>query len=240
MGIMTSYGSYNEVRKPIILDNCIICFCNSGMSFIAGFAVWSVVGFLQASNNLAKTKTSSAGLAFIAYPAAIDEMPGSNFWTILLGLVLFMLGIDSAFSMVEATSTVICDTPSGKKIPRMFVAFILCFFGFLISIPFCTNWGYVLFDVIDHYLCAYLLIIVGIMQCFGVGWGFDAEMNMSKSEGHAKALKVLTLSYWFWTVLLPIVFVAIEKPAIGLPITGAVMLLLAVLPSFLIAKLPFA
>lgn len=184
MGIMTSYGSYNEIRKPIILDNFVISFCNSGMSFIAGFAVWSVVGFLQASNNLAKTKTSSAGLAFIAYPAAIDEMPGSNFWCVLLGLVLFMLGIDSAFSMVEATSTVICDTPSGKKIPRMFVAFFLCFFGFLISIPFCTNWGYVLFDVIDHYLCAYLLIIVGIMQCFGVGWGFDAEQTMAKSDKH--------------------------------------------------------
>jgi len=237
---MTSYGSYNEVRKPIILDNCIICFCNSGMSFIAGFAVWSVVGFLQASNNLAKTKTSSAGLAFIAYPAAIDEMPASNFWTILLGLVLFMLGIDSAFSMVEATSTVICDTPSGKKIPRMFVAFMLCFVGFLISIPFCTNWGYVLFDVIDHYLCAYLLIIVGIMQCFGVGWGFDAEMTMAKSENHAKALKFLTLSYWTWCIILPIVFVAIGKPGIGLVVNGVVMLLLAVLPSYFIAKLPFS
>jgi SNF family Na+-dependent transporter len=46
MGIMTSYGSYNEIRKPIIMDNCIIAFCNSGMSFIAGFAVWSIVGFL--------------------------------------------------------------------------------------------------------------------------------------------------------------------------------------------------
>ena len=236
MGIMTSYGSYNEIRKPIILDNCIISFCNSGMSFIAGFAVWSVVGFLQATNNLAKTKTSSAGLAFIAYPAAIDEMPGKNFWTILLGLVLFMLGIDSAFSMVEATSTVICDTPSGKKIPRMFVAFILCFFGFLISIPFCTNWGYVLFDVIDHYLCAYLLIIVGIMQCFGVGWGFDAEMNMAKSEDHAKAIKFLTLSYWAISTILPIVFVIIEKPGIGIPITGAVMLLFSIVPSWFIAK----
>jgi SNF family Na+-dependent transporter len=234
MGIMTSYGSYNEVRKPIILDNCIICFCNSGMSFIAGFAVWSVVGFLQATNNLAKTKTSSAGLAFIAYPAAIDEMPGSNFWTVLLGLVLFMLGIDSAFSMVEATSTVICDTPSGKHIPRMFVAFFLCFFGFLISIPFCTNWGYILFDVIDHYLCAYLLIIVGIMQCFGVGWGFDAEMNMGKSEEHAKSIKFLTLSFWAVSVIFPLVFVIIEKTTIGIIITFGIMLVFTVLPSYFI------
>lgn len=205
------------------------------MSFIAGFAVWSVVGFLQATNNLAKTKTSSAGLAFIAYPAAIDEMPWSNFWTVLLGLVLFMLGIDSAFSMVEATSTVICDTPSGKNIPRMFVAFFLCFLGFLISIPFCTNWGYVLFDVIDHYLCAYLLIIVGIMQCFGVGWGFDAEDTMKKSDGHAASLKFLTLSFWFITVVLPIIFIAIEKSLIGILVTFGVMLLFSVLPSYFIA-----
>jgi SNF family Na+-dependent transporter len=203
------------------------------MSFIAGFAVWSVVGFLQSTNNLAKTKTSSAGLAFIAYPAAIDEMPGSNFWTIMLGLVLFMLGIDSAFSMVEATSTVICDTPSGKHLPRMFVAFVLCFFGFLISIPFCTNWGYVLFDVIDHYLCAYLLIIVGIMQCFGVGWGFDAEETMKKSDGHSKSLKFLTLSFWFFTTVLPIVFIIIETPFVGILITFGVVFIFSVLPSYM-------
>lgn len=143
-----------------------------------------------------------------------------------------MLGIDSAFSMVEATSTVICDTPSGKHIPRMFVAFILCFFGFLISIPFCTNWGYVLFDVIDHYLCAYLLIIVGIMQCFGVGWGFDAEDCLNKSDGHRKSLKYLTLSYWFLCTVLPIVFIAIEKPAIGIFITFGVIFVVSVIPSF--------
>ena len=46
MGIMTSYGSYNPVRKPIIMDNMIICISNSLLSFIAGFAVWSVVGYL--------------------------------------------------------------------------------------------------------------------------------------------------------------------------------------------------
>ena len=46
MGIMTSYGSYNDIRKPIIMDNLIISLCNSCLSFIAGFAVWSVVGYL--------------------------------------------------------------------------------------------------------------------------------------------------------------------------------------------------
>lgn len=46
MGIMTSYGSYNKVDKPIIMDNMIIAISNSMFSFVAGFAVWSIVGYL--------------------------------------------------------------------------------------------------------------------------------------------------------------------------------------------------
>lgn len=52
MGIMTSYGSYNEIKKPIILDGVIISICNCSFSFIAGFAVWTVVGYLESINKL--------------------------------------------------------------------------------------------------------------------------------------------------------------------------------------------
>jgi len=47
MGIFTSFGSYNPIRKPIIMDNLIICFSNSGFSFIAGFGVWAIIGYLN-------------------------------------------------------------------------------------------------------------------------------------------------------------------------------------------------
>lgn len=137
-------------------------------------------------------------------------MAGSNIWAVLLGLTLFLLGIDSAFSMVEATSTVICDTPTGKKIPRMFVAFLLNVVGFVLSIPFCTNWGYVLFDVIDHYLCVYLLLLVGILQCFGCGWGFDAGETMAKSDVHKRALLWLSATFWMILCIVGIVFVCVE------------------------------
>jgi SNF family Na+-dependent transporter len=216
MGIMTSYGSYNSVRKPIIMDNMIIAFSNSLTSFIAGFAVWSVVGFLQATDSLAKSKTSSLGLAFIAYPTAIDEMPAANFWTILLGLTLYLLGIDSAFSMVEATATVVCDTYWGSQFPRTFVAFVLCTVGFLISILFCTNFGFFLFDVIDYYLSNGLLIIVGLLQCLGCGWGFDTEHTFNKSEKHANSLFALTVSYWSCLVCVALFFVSADNTAAGI------------------------
>lgn len=235
MGIMTSYGSYNPVRKPIIMDNMIICVSNSFLSFIAGFAVWSVVGYLQAKDNMAKGSTASIGLAFIAYPTACDLMSKPNFWSILLALTLFTLGVDSAFSMVEATATVICDTPWGKQFPRSFVAFVLCVVGFVLSIPFCTNWGFFLFDVVDHYLCNYLLVIVGILQCAGCGWGFDAENTFKKSANHEAGLRYLTYSFWAITILFGIVFPAIKMVKLGMIVGIPVLLLFSIIPSYFMA-----
>jgi SNF family Na+-dependent transporter len=125
MGVMTSYASYNRKNKPIIRDVFVISFGNCLLSFFAGFAVFSVVGYLHGIDAPVKNNTSSSGLAFVAYPAAAETMPGSNFWILLLGLTLFTLGIDTAFSLVEAISTVIYDTEKGKAIPRKLSALVV-------------------------------------------------------------------------------------------------------------------
>lgn len=235
---MTSYGSYNEVKKPIILDSFIISCCNCGFSFIAGFAVWSIVGYLEKQGTLKETKTSSVGLAFITYPTAIDLMPGSNIWAFLLGCTLFMLGIDSSFSAIEATSTVICDTAWGGVVPRSFVAFVLCIFGFMGSIPFCTNWGFTLFDVVDHYLCAYLLLMIGILQAFGCGWFFDAAPNMAKSDGHRKSILMLSISYWTLLLLIGTIATLLDQVAIGFISMSVTWILVCVPVSFKLSELP--
>jgi solute carrier family 6 GABA transporter-like protein 1 len=239
MGIMTSYGSYNPLKKPIIMDNLVICLSNSTVSFVCGFAVWAIVGFLEAKNSLAKSKTSSAGLAFIAYPTAVDMMKWSNLWAFMLGMTLFLLGVDSAFSMVEATATVLADLKTLQHVPRSFIAFMICFAGFLFSVPFCTNWGFVLFDVIDHYLCTYLLFLCGIFQCFGCGWGFDVEETLQRSPQHALSLKYLSFSFWTYLLIVGLIFVLLEEVPVGIAVLAAGILLFCLLPSFLLSKLPF-
>ena len=82
----------------------------------------------------------------------MDTMPGGNFWAILFALTLFTLGIDSAFSLVEASSTVIADTETGKRMPRKLIALILCVVGAFSSLLFTHNWGFTYFDCVDHYL----------------------------------------------------------------------------------------
>ena len=112
MGGMTSLASYNRRNKPIVADSVIICLANSAVSFIAGFAVWSVVGYVDLTLKM-KLPKASIGLVFITYPVAINTFEvNNNFWALLLGFTMFTLGIDSGFGITEAVSTAICDFPS--------------------------------------------------------------------------------------------------------------------------------
>ena len=46
---------------------------------------------------------------------------------------------------------------------------------------FCTNWGWIMFDLIDHYLSDYGVILVGLLQCISVGWVFEASSTANKT-----------------------------------------------------------
>jgi neurotransmitter:Na+ symporter, NSS family len=77
-------------------------------------------------------------------------------------LFLYLSGIDSAFSYAESLVTNIIDAHKGV-VSRPLVAFGVCFLGILISIVFTTNFGWILFDLVDHYISNYLILLVGLL-----------------------------------------------------------------------------
>lgn len=198
MGIMTSYGSYNHVDTPIIANSIIISLTNSLISFISGFVVWSIIGYLKYMKSSVSQKTSSIGLAFIAYPTATVSMGGSNFWCLCLFATIFLLGIDSAFSMVEAASTVIHDQLE-NRMSRPKISFILCVTGVIISLFFCLDVGLYIFDSVDHFLNTYVMMLLGIFECIGVGWFYKYEETIEKIG--RKSYMIYTAGYWFSLLL---------------------------------------
>ena len=67
MGVMTAYASYNPLNQNVALDEKVISLLDVGVSFISGFAVYSVLGHLQANYPLAEGdwySKASLGLAF--------------------------------------------------------------------------------------------------------------------------------------------------------------------------------
>ena len=204
MGIMTSYGSYNNSNAPVISNSLIISISNSFVSFLSGFVVWSVIGYLAHIESPVSDEVSSIGLAFIAYPTAAAVMKGATIWNLILFMTIFLLGIDSAFSMVEALSTVVYDYV-GDKMSRPKINLILCTFGALCSLIFCLDIGIYIFDVIDHFLNAYMMMLIGILECVGVGWFLEFERVKEKLG--TVSCYAYSLGYWGALLIsLPITF----------------------------------
>jgi len=67
MGSLTSYGSYNPIKKPIIADTFIIALGNSLVSFVSGFAVWGIVGYMKETTGQ-DPATGGTSLVFVTYP----------------------------------------------------------------------------------------------------------------------------------------------------------------------------
>ncbi|GLD49354.1 sodium- and chloride-dependent GABA transporter 3-like isoform X1 [Lates japonicus] len=86
-GTLIVLGSYNEYN-----NNCF-----NGTSFVAGFVVFSVLGFMAQKQGITvdTVAESGPGLAFIAYPQATAMMPLPQFWTVCFFLMLIFLSVDT-------------------------------------------------------------------------------------------------------------------------------------------------
>ena len=94
-------------------DTLILAAFNEGTCLISGFVIFSVIGFMAKtegkkvsevadsgkSNSMNKFDTKRAflgpGLAFVAYPAAVAQLPFAPFWSALFFIMLIFIGLDS-------------------------------------------------------------------------------------------------------------------------------------------------
>ena len=64
----------------------------------------------QTNLPLSSVVQSGIVLAFVSFPAAIAEMPGSVFWSGIFFFMVLLLGLDTQFTVVELCCTAIMDT----------------------------------------------------------------------------------------------------------------------------------
>ncbi|XP_056273176.1 sodium- and chloride-dependent GABA transporter 2 isoform X2 [Pseudoliparis swirei] len=101
LGCLTALGSYNKYNNNCYRDCLSLCFLNSGTSFIAGFAIFSILGFMANEQNvpISEVAESGPGLAFIAYPRAVSMMPFAPLWACCFFTMIVFLGLDSQGGM---------------------------------------------------------------------------------------------------------------------------------------------
>jgi solute carrier family 6 GABA transporter-like protein 1 len=156
-GYFTSYASYNQKHSNAVMDAVLICSSNVLFENFAAFAVFGVVGYLRRWPTDG-VRLGAFVVGFLTLPEAVLQMPGANFWAVLLFFTLIVLGFSSAFVMLDVVATLLVD--SGLKASRPTIVSVITLVSFLLCLPYCTEFGYYLLDGVDRWINNVALIAV--------------------------------------------------------------------------------
>ncbi|XP_040165775.1 sodium-dependent proline transporter isoform X1 [Anopheles arabiensis] len=183
-GGILNMASYNQFKNNTKLDSIVIPIVNCGTSILAGFVVFSVLGYFSHQTGLpvASAATGGPGLAFITYPEAISMLPLSPLWACLFFSMLFFLGVDSMFVQIEAIVSSVMDVLPRLRPMKLQVTAGTCFLLFLLSIACVTQGGMYLVQLLDWYSGSISVILVCIVEVITVGWIYGCEQFVRDVE----------------------------------------------------------
>ena len=203
-GIMITYASFLKKKSDLTNNAFIVALADAGTAFLAGFAVFSVVGYLTVSQGIGIGELAMAGpgLTFVTYPTAISLLPfAAAIFGMFFFIALLTFGIDSAFSMIEPISASANDK---WNISKAKATGIMCILGFFLSIIFTTGAGVHLLEILNHFITDFGLVTIGLLECIIFGWMF----KLYRLREHANETSDIILGRW-WDVLIKFVIPAI-------------------------------
>ena len=221
--VMLSYASFLHRRSDINNNALIIGLGDVGTSFIAGIAVFSMLGAMSAATGTPVPELvpeGTVGLSFIVFPYGLTQLPASAFFSCVFFLALLTLGIDSAFSIVEACLASVCD--SKTKWPRKYVLPVICVLGAGIGLVFTTgrgglNW----LDLTDGLINGpFGILIVALAECLVVGWAWNGKFVRQMRE-HANERSDWRLFAW-WDIVIRYVAPGFLSVLIAWSVSGMV------------------
>ncbi|KAJ8382766.1 hypothetical protein SKAU_G00035440 [Synaphobranchus kaupii] len=187
-GCLTALGSYNKYNNNCYRDSVALCFLNCGTSFIAGFAIFSILGFMSYEQNvpISQVAQSGPGLAFIAYPRAVSMMPFPPLWACCFFIMIVLLGLDSQFVCVESLVTAVVDMyPSTfrQKNRRELLILAVAVVSFLIGLVMLTEGGIYVFQLFDYYAASGMcLLFLGFFETVCIAWIYGADRFFDNIE----------------------------------------------------------
>ena len=199
-GIMIVYASYLTKKSDITNNATMTALADGGTAFLAGFAVFSVLGYLSYSTGMDMESIAGGGigLAFITYPTAISKLPvAASFFGAIFFIALLTFGIDSAFSMVESMTA---GVEEKWGISKQKATFIICLFGFLLGIFLTAGGGIYWINIMDHFLSNFALVFIGLFECLLFGY----FLGIDKLRKHVNETSEIFIGKW-WNNLIKFV-----------------------------------
>ncbi|XP_063169180.1 sodium-dependent noradrenaline transporter [Candoia aspera] len=176
-GVLIAFASYNEFHNNCYRDALMTSTINCVTSFISGFAIFSILGYMAHvyKVSIKDVATEGAGLVFILYPEAISTLNGSTFWAVVFFIMLLTLGIDSSMGGMEAVITGLADDFQILKRNRKMFTLFVCIGTFLLALFCITNGGIYILTLLDTFAAGTSILFAVLVEAIGVSWFYGVD-----------------------------------------------------------------
>ena len=202
-GVMITYASFLHRKSDINNNAAIIGLADVGTSFMAGTAVFATLGAMAYATAQAGAPVSvegvvdgGPGLAFVAFPYALAQLPGSAWFGAVFFIALLTLGIDSAFSITESVLASIVDKTRWNRTATLVGMSLV---GFGLGLVYCTRGGLNWLGSIDDFINSSWggIALLGLLECVVVGWAY----RISRLREHANERSDWNVGVWWdWII----------------------------------------
>ncbi|XP_071539610.1 sodium- and chloride-dependent glycine transporter 2-like isoform X5 [Panulirus ornatus] len=195
-GGLITLASYNKFTNNCLRDAIFISTANCLTSFLSGFVIFGIVGFMAHDLGVPVEKVAAqgAGLAFVAYPEAVARLPISPLWSILFFVMLLTLGIGSQFTIVQTVITCLVDF-FGLRRHHKKMCIVVCVMGCIIGLTMCTRHGMYILQLLDNYSGTYSALMIGCVELFAITWVYGVDNFMDDIK---LMLGKRPVPYYYW------------------------------------------
>ena len=191
-GIMITYASYLKPRTNLTGTGMVTAFANSSFEVLAGIGVFATLGFMaaQSGTSVEESVSGGIGLAFVAFPTIINEMPAGPLFGVLFFGSLFLAGITSLISIMEVVISAVKDKLNlSREVASTSVGGVMAVVSCLL---FSTTSGLITLDIMDKFTNNLGIVICAVAAVLSIGW---VQGRRNEIAQHLNAVSELRLGF---------------------------------------------
>lgn len=204
-GIMLTYSSYLKRKSNLTSSGLVVGFSNSAFEVLAGIGVFATLGFLVSSAAGAGWDDVSGGpgLAFIAFPALISQMPGGAIWGVVFFACLILAGLTSMISIVEVVIASFQDKAGVSRLTATLSVGIPMAAASILLMP--TETGLQNLDIMDKFANSIGIVGIALIALIVVMFGLRLAPTLRDHLNKVSSFKVGPIWIVCMAVITPLV-----------------------------------